>query len=167
MKFSMEEKQKGMYWVFIWRIQLILSYNFLISRFLSHSILGLLKNVPATSWKYLHSNQIISELLKSWGRSWLLPLFFEVPRILNFFYWLLCTACEILVSWPGIKPMPSAVKAWSPIHWTAREFPNCFSLIKIGGVLNVHILTIDAFHTKEIMTPDSCASQKIVKRFNF
>ena len=165
----MEEKQKGMYWIFIWHIQLILYYNFLISRCLSHSISGLPKNVPVTSWKYLHSNQIISELLKSWGRSWLLPLFFEVPRILNFFFffWLHCTPCEILVSWSGIKPMPSAVKAWRPNHWTAREFPNGFSLIKIDGILNVHILTIDAFNTKEIMTQESCASQKIVKRFNF
>ena len=24
---------------------------------------------------------------------------------------------------PGMKPVPSAVKAWSPKHWTFREFP--------------------------------------------
>ena len=34
-----------------------------------------------------------------------------------------CTACRILVLWPGIEPRPSAVKAWSPNYWTTREFP--------------------------------------------
>ena len=32
-------------------------------------------------------------------------------------------ACGILVSPPGIEPGPSAVRAQSPNHWTAREFP--------------------------------------------
>ena len=35
-------------------------------------------------------------------------------------------ACGILVPWPGIEPVPwhsLAVKAQSPNHWTAREFP--------------------------------------------
>ena len=27
-------------------------------------------------------------------------------------------------SQPGIKPVPSAVEAWSPNHWTTREFPS-------------------------------------------
>ena len=30
-------------------------------------------------------------------------------------------ACRILVSWPGIKPMPPAVEAQSLTCWTARE----------------------------------------------
>ena len=38
------------------------------------------------------------------------------------FSWPSCIACGILVPGPGIEPMPSAVKAWSPNHWTAREF---------------------------------------------
>ena len=33
-------------------------------------------------------------------------------------------ACGILVPWPGIEPMSSPVKARSPNHWTAREFPS-------------------------------------------
>ena len=33
-------------------------------------------------------------------------------------------ACGILVPQPGIEPRPSAVKAWSPNHWTAKEFPS-------------------------------------------
>ncbi|XP_073653948.1 protein yippee-like 2 isoform X1 [Tursiops truncatus] len=32
------------------------------------------------------------------------------------------TACRIFVPRSGIEPRPSAVKAWSPNHWTAREF---------------------------------------------
>ena len=31
--------------------------------------------------------------------------------------------CGILVPRSGIEPGPSAVKAQSPNHWTAREFP--------------------------------------------
>ena len=33
------------------------------------------------------------------------------------------TTCGILVPQPGIEPAPTAVKAPSPNHWTAREFP--------------------------------------------
>ena len=32
-------------------------------------------------------------------------------------------ACRILVPRPGIEPMPPAVEAQSPNHWTAREVP--------------------------------------------
>ena len=27
----------------------------------------------------------------------------------------------ILVPWPGTEPEPSAVRIWSPNHWTARD----------------------------------------------
>ena len=43
-----------------------------------------------------------------------------------FIFWLHCTACGILVLWPGIEHRPSAVRAQSPNHWTAREFPMPF-----------------------------------------
>ena len=48
------------------------------------------------------------------------------PRCFGFFvfvFWLYCKAYGILVPRSGIEPRPSAVKAWSPNHWTAREFP--------------------------------------------
>ena len=35
-------------------------------------------------------------------------------------------ACGILVPQPGFEPRPLAVKAWSPNHWTAREFLKYF-----------------------------------------
>ena len=38
------------------------------------------------------------------------------------YFWPYCLACEILVPQPGIKPQPFAVKAWSPNHWTTKEF---------------------------------------------
>ena len=44
------------------------------------------------------------------------------------FFWLHHPAYEILVPRPGIEPVPSAVKAWSPNYWTAREFPKVFIL---------------------------------------
>ena len=37
-----------------------------------------------------------------------------------FFFW----PRGILVPWPGIEPVPPAVEAQSPNHWTAREFPH-------------------------------------------
>ena len=39
-------------------------------------------------------------------------------------------ACRMLVPWPGIKPMSTAVEARNLNHWTAREVPN-LSLFKI------------------------------------
>ena len=33
------------------------------------------------------------------------------------------TACRMLVPWHGTKAVPPAVEAWSPDHWTTKEFP--------------------------------------------
>ena len=40
-----------------------------------------------------------------------------------FFFWSCSEACGILVPRPGFEPVPSSVKALSPNHWTAKEFP--------------------------------------------
>ena len=40
-----------------------------------------------------------------------------------FFFWPHHAACGILIPRPGMEPVPPAVGAWSPKHWTAREFP--------------------------------------------
>ena len=45
--------------------------------------------------------------------------------VLYLFIWPQHAACGILLPRPGIEPQPSAVKAWSPNHWTTREFPVC------------------------------------------
>ena len=43
------------------------------------------------------------------------------------FIWPRRTPCGILAPRPGIKPVPPAVEAQGPSHWTAREVPNpCF-----------------------------------------
>ena len=39
------------------------------------------------------------------------------------FFWPRCVACGILVPRPGIEPLPPALGAQSPNHWTAREVP--------------------------------------------
>ena len=36
--------------------------------------------------------------------------------------------CRIFVPQPGIESGPTTVKAWSPNHWTAKEFPRCNNL---------------------------------------
>ena len=41
-----------------------------------------------------------------------------------YFFFFSCTVvCGILVPWPGIRPVPPALEAWSLNHWTAREVP--------------------------------------------
>ena len=42
--------------------------------------------------------------------------------------WLRLTACGILIPQPGIEHAPLAMKALSPNHWTAREFPQTLAL---------------------------------------
>ena len=43
-------------------------------------------------------------------------------EIYNFlFFWLHCTACEILVPLSGIEPILPELEAWSLNHLTARE----------------------------------------------
>ena len=45
-------------------------------------------------------------------------------NFLSFFFFFGCAAaCRILVPQPGIEPVPPAVEAWSPNHWTTREVP--------------------------------------------
>ena len=45
----------------------------------------------------------------------------ETPHEFLSFFWPHHEACRILAPGPGIEPMPSAVEAWSPNHWTTRE----------------------------------------------
>ena len=62
---------------------------------------------------------------------------FQTPNLLlwlfivSFFFFLFgcITASGILVPQPGIEPMPPAVEAQSPDHWTAREVPYYFLFI--------------------------------------
>ena len=62
-------------------------------------------------------------------------------------------ACGISVPQPGTEPAPSAVKARSPNHWTAREFPrfiseshiNCYCLQCLQGIICNYFCSSDFF----------------------
>ena len=56
----------------------------------------------------------------------LLQQFLDFCGFFFFFFWPHHGACGVLVPQPGVEPAPSAVRAWSPNHWTAREFPQTF-----------------------------------------
>ena len=49
--------------------------------------------------------------------------FVIIYLFLRLLFWPRRMACGILVPRPGIEPMPPAMQAWSPNHWTAREDP--------------------------------------------
>ena len=73
--------------------------------------------------QYLHFCVFTKE---AWKSMYIYCNFFHnTPKLeTSFFFWWPChVACRILIRQPGIEPRPSAVKAWSPNHWTPREFP--------------------------------------------
>ena len=45
-------------------------------------------------------------------------------------FWPSSVACGILVPRPGTEPGPSAVRVWSPNHWTTREFPEVLNRVR-------------------------------------
>ena len=67
-------------------------------------------------------NVLYNPLLNARRQMWLCPFYF-------FFFFNFrgggphCAAWGILFPWVGIEPMPLAVEAQSPNHWTTREFP--------------------------------------------
>ena len=52
--------------------------------------------------------------------------------------------CGILIPWPGIEPMPSAVKVQNPNHWTAREFP--ILTILYNSVILIAFIMLNSYH---------------------
>ena len=66
--------------------------------------------------------------LKSW-KTWIQFGFFLKKKktiyLVNF------PAYGIFVPRPGIEPGPSAVTAWSPNHWIARNFPIWLFLMRL------------------------------------
>ena len=44
------------------------------------------------------------------------------------------TEVWILVSQSGIEPVPTAVEAWGPNHWTAREAPGSSEAVTFADV---------------------------------
>ena len=75
---------------------------------------------------------------------------------LFFFFWLYCTACGILVPRPGMEPVPPAVEARSPNHWTAREFPLLAFNLPLRSLLPFWFLILcikPIFHSPWTLTP--------------
>ena len=68
-------------------------------------------------------------------------------------------ACGILVPRPGIEPGPSAVKTWSPNHWTTREFPLFLSFtlsFSISFLFLSHVkIQGDAYKPENDLSPQS------------
>ena len=48
-------------------------------------------------------------------------------------FWPYHAACGILAPWPGVKPVPPAVKAERPTHWTTGEVPGNHVLSREAG----------------------------------
>ena len=44
-------------------------------------------------------------------------------KMMLFFFFFGPAAPGTFIPHPWIEPMPSAMNAWNPNHWTAREFP--------------------------------------------
>ena len=66
----------------------------------------------------------------------------DIEHLLFIYFFLLHIACGILVPQLDIEPVPSAVKVWSPNHWTAREFPWASFHVLTG---HLYILFEDVF----------------------
>ena len=58
-------------------------------------------------------------------------------------------ACGILVPQPGIEPGPPAMKAQSPNHWIAREFPTYCCYFVFHCVPEVVILIVENSNDSE------------------
>ena len=80
------------------------------------------------NWKFLNFNFILE-----YGWFIMLCEFQVYSKVIQlciypfFFLWLQCTACGIVVPWPGIKPGPSAVKAQNLTHWPPGKSPHIHS----------------------------------------
>ena len=51
-------------------------------------------------------------------------------QVLFFFLFFGCTACGILVPWPGMEPMPPSLEAWSLDNWTVCVIILCHHIMK-------------------------------------
>ena len=81
---------------------------------------------------YSSMSQFIHLTVKSVSNFFLIKVF-----TLFFCCWTVWFA--VLVLQPGTKPGPPAVEAWSPHHWTAKEFPQIFITIdKVGIKIPFH-----------------------------
>ena len=74
--------------------------------------------------------------------------------------WLHCKACGILVPWPGFEPMPPAVEAQSPNHWTTSKLFFNLNTLTLSSCCSLRPSLIHIPQTQEI----SINSSKLYKR---
>ena len=93
--------------------------------------------------------------------------FFKIKdfTFLSFFlsFWSYYVTCGTLVPWPGIKPVPPAVDAQSPNHWT-REVPwLCLSQSTFCKRLSPFrfLCLVPSLVSLSLQTPDSCTTALI------
>lgn len=56
----------------------------------------------------------------AWSYRWLLFFFYTFNSFVHFFF-TLAEPCGMWVPWPGIKPVPPTLEAWTLNSWTTRE----------------------------------------------
>ena len=71
-------------------------------------------------WYFQHTHSVdIDNVMNS--------IYYLLFCLFCFAFWPYLEACKILLPRPGIEPLPLAVEAQNPNHWTSREFPYlCF-----------------------------------------
>ena len=70
---------------------------------------------------FCHTSRHVDPSSLTRGRVWICIFYCKPLELFLVIYWPICAACGILVPPPGIEPRPSAVKTWSPNHWTTRN----------------------------------------------
>ena len=72
-------------------------------------------------FKFIYFHHAARRILVPWLG--FLCLFNLAVLGLSWGMWAFSCSVQNLVHWPGIESGPRALGAWSPKHWTAREFP--------------------------------------------
>ena len=83
----------------------------------------------------------IIQIIKILPHSFIFPFFFFLMSflVILFFFWKLCLACRILVTWPGIDPRHSAAGQWKHGILTTGRPANSLS-VHFKAIPRVHII---------------------------
>ena len=82
-----------------------------------------------------------------------------------FLSWLCLSAFGILVPWPGIEPMPSAVTMPSPNHWTPKEVPS-FAFLLSAQLIHFLIFAL-SYILNKIVYQSMIETQRKLILFDF
>ena len=76
------------------------------------------------SWEITSQLHVTMSLLSNLSMTRFYSFVLKAASVYIFFFWSCHTACRILVSPPGIEPVPLTVKVRRLNHWTTRELPS-------------------------------------------